>query len=424
MAARVPTALLPHMVKIRAHGIGLPILFPVGADGFASVSSIRLSIRFLMQEPTVAIEEEVVDPLTTGVTHTISLEWERAADGSQIWRLRLGKYRMYGLTELQMAASTEIITPRWSSTCTMQAPSPAEQNVGPNTGLERLSLNCNPIISLSLDSSGDGALRGVPLHSDLKPEVQTPLPNAASVISTKKVSSSALHPVTVHGKNVVQCLERLATMPDRKNVLKKLDYSSIKLQTVKFLPPQFDSDVLFHFPPVGDSAKHSKAKFMEGMDKQYDGHMWTKTMTTNISNKMGLSFRFSNCVGHLRCANPSCDFFARTHRTSTVNETEFEGSTTLSFLPGFPSPSGSTLVCKICKEPPTCIATCCAVIYYVHGDATMTWVETIPFFFCADDIERCVKGSRRKWVTRFSDVEGQPPIPAIWPVKIGTNLKG
>ena len=51
-------------------------------------------------------------------------------------------------------------------------------------------------------------------------------------------------------------------------------------------------------------------------------------------------------------------------------------------------------------------------------------VETMPFFFCADDIECCVKGSRRKWVTRFSDVEDRPPIPAIWPVKIGTNLKG
>ena len=229
MAAGVPTALLPHMVEIRAHGIGLPILFPVGADGFASVSSIRLSIRFLMQEPTVAIEEEVVDPLTTGVTHTVSLESERAADGLQIWRLRPGKYRVYGLTESQMAASTEIITPRRSSTYTMQAPSFAEQNVGPDTGLERLSLNCNPIISLSSDSSGDGALQGVSLHSDLKPEVQIHLPNAASVISTKKVSSSALHPVTAHGKNVVQCLERLATMPGRKNVLKKLDYSSIKL---------------------------------------------------------------------------------------------------------------------------------------------------------------------------------------------------
>ena len=82
MAAGVPTAFLPHMVEIRVHGIGLPILFPVGANGFALVSSIRLSIRFLMQEPTVAIEEEVVDPLTTGVTHIVSLESERAADSS------------------------------------------------------------------------------------------------------------------------------------------------------------------------------------------------------------------------------------------------------------------------------------------------------------------------------------------------------
>jgi hypothetical protein len=38
------------------------------------------------------------------------------------------------------------------------------------------------------------------------------------------------------------------------------------------------------------------------------------------------------------------------------------------------------------------------------------------FFFCADDIERCVKGHRRRWIEPFSD------YPSVWPVKIGTNL--
>jgi hypothetical protein len=37
-------------------------------------------------------------------------------------------------------------------------------------------------------------------------------------------------------------------------------------------------------------------------------------------------------------------------------------------------------------------------------------------FFCNDDIERCVKGTKRKWV------QSRPDIPSIWPVKIGTNL--
>jgi hypothetical protein len=44
------------------------------------------------------------------------------------------------------------------------------------------------------------------------------------------------------------------------------------------------------------------------------------------------------------------------------------------------------------------------------------------FFFCPDDIERCVKGSRRKWVDKFSADQKRPPIPLVWPVKIGTNL--
>ena len=44
------------------------------------------------------------------------------------------------------------------------------------------------------------------------------------------------------------------------------------------------------------------------------------------------------------------------------------------------------------------------------------------FFFCADDIERCVKGSRRRWVEPFSQTEERPPIPLVWPVNIGTDL--
>jgi hypothetical protein len=42
--------------------------------------------------------------------------------------------------------------------------------------------------------------------------------------------------------------------------------------------------------------------------------------------------------------------------------------------------------------------------------------EVIEFFFCNDNIERCVKGTKRKWI------QSRPNIPSIWPVKIGTNL--
>ena len=48
--------------------------------------------------------------------------------------------------------------------------------------------------------------------------------------------------------------------------------------------------------------------------------------------------------------------------------------------------------------------------------------KQMQFFFCSDDIKRCIKGSRRKWVIPYSDTHERPPIPTIWLVKIGTNL--
>jgi hypothetical protein len=42
--------------------------------------------------------------------------------------------------------------------------------------------------------------------------------------------------------------------------------------------------------------------------------------------------------------------------------------------------------------------------------------KVMEFFFCNDDIERCVKGTKRRWV------KSRPVVPNVWPVKIGTNL--
>jgi hypothetical protein len=49
-------------------------------------------------------------------------------------------------------------------------------------------------------------------------------------------------------------------------------------------------------------------------------------------------------------------------------------------------------------------------------------MKRTDFVFCPDDIERCVKGPRRKWVMPFFADDQKPPIPVIWPVKISTNL--
>ena len=42
----------------------------------------------------------------------------------------------------------------------------------------------------------------------------------------------------------------------------------------------------------------------------------------------------------------------------------------------------------------------------------------IDFWFCWDDIQRCVKGTKQIWIIDW------PQVPDIWPVLSGTNLNG
>lgn len=42
--------------------------------------------------------------------------------------------------------------------------------------------------------------------------------------------------------------------------------------------------------------------------------------------------------------------------------------------------------------------------------------EKMQFFFCNDDINRCVNSTRRKWIL------SKPIVPNVWPIKMGTNL--
>jgi hypothetical protein len=106
----------------------------------------------------------------------------------------------------------------------------------------------------------------------------------------------------------------------------------IRHDKVEYLPALFDDAIIFELPPAGNTAARSHAKSIQGMDKRYDGHVWTKTITTNITNDFGLFFRSSACVGHLRCNNKECEYLIRRPRIFEVNETEFEGCTLQAFV--------------------------------------------------------------------------------------------
>ena len=170
---------------------------------------------------------------------------------------------------------------------------------------------------------------------------------------------------------MLQFLRALRALKGSRNALSRLDYDSIPAYAVQTLPPKFNGDVIFELPPVSTTHMSTCAKGMSGMDKRHDGHVWSKTVTTKITNSQGFTFKTSYCLGHLRCTNSSCDFLRRSHRLEAVNEMEWEVSPSIMDV-GDAHPRGSTLLCTICKHPPSCIATCPAKVYCVIGKQSST----------------------------------------------------
>jgi hypothetical protein len=104
---------------IYADGDGVPVSFPLGNGGLACVTSLRLSLRFRFSEDFMFIDEEVYDAFSGDLINTI--EEPPVCDGdSKHWLLKHGKYRVYGVSDSVMAASTELVRPHRSSTGTVQ----------------------------------------------------------------------------------------------------------------------------------------------------------------------------------------------------------------------------------------------------------------------------------------------------------------
>jgi hypothetical protein len=57
--------------------------------------------------------------------------------------------------------------------------------------------------------------------------------------------------------------------PHAFNELRSLDYSTMKIEVLNFLPIKFNSDVLFVLPPIRKPMGLSKQ--MHNMDKKYKG---------------------------------------------------------------------------------------------------------------------------------------------------------
>jgi hypothetical protein len=120
--ASVNIALLSKsFATIRADGDGVPISFPLGSDGLASISTIRLGLRFQFNIASLHIDKEVFDSVSGDVTHTIGQILVCDGEGKH-WLLRPERFRLYGLSESTMAVTTELATPLRSPSCINHTP--------------------------------------------------------------------------------------------------------------------------------------------------------------------------------------------------------------------------------------------------------------------------------------------------------------
>ena len=204
----------------------------------------------------------------------------------------------------------------------------------PVVKVERL----DPIIELSMESEGESpnlngqkqscALPTAFGWADILKSLSTTPSNRPSD-STRSVPRMQAH--VLPKASIMKCLLRLASMHRSQNELGTMDLSTVKHETVLFLPPVFDGDVIFELPPYGASSSATGAKNLEGMDKRYNGHPWCKLVTTNIHNSDNLKFHNSYYARHLVCENANCKYMKR---ASKQNETEWIGYTVIPFSVG------------------------------------------------------------------------------------------
>lgn len=299
---------------------------PLGADGFVVVHENLLSLKFNLRLGTMYVEQELFQE-TGELCKTVLIQRSREDSGS-FWSLGAGSYKLIGLSELEMDASTMLLTNE-SITTALQSPCLRKIKVEP--GLEDVMVLSDSdddniqVVDLAGESSfpfqskcslGDAASAQAPPTNDPSPHKPLHLSIGDQHTRSKKPH---VHPAS--SISIVHILDALKITKCRrrsKSDLTNIDFDNIVIEDVKYLPSAFDGDVLFILPPVNTGIPDAYGKAMDGMDKIYDGHAWCRTKTTNIQNEFGLTFRRSSCVGHLQCPNQSCEYPSRKVESAIV----------------------------------------------------------------------------------------------------------
>ena len=213
------------MALLRVEHHSIPVLFSFGEDDHAIVTCATLSLRFQYCEVTIFVEEEVFDDQSGLISHAV--REIRVENGvSTFWLLKPGKYRVYGVWESMLECSTEFLTPRESSTVSVERHVLSKVKIEP--GL-------NTIHELSDDSDGNVEFLKSErkVQASLSPQVAPketipPLspshnPGQAKVVARPVVS-------------IIHSLMRLEARKRSKSVLSRINSDAIRLEQVDYLP--------------------------------------------------------------------------------------------------------------------------------------------------------------------------------------------
>ena len=255
-----------EMVVISVEGDAVPIMLSVQDDGYAEVSACRLVLRFRMIPESIYIDQNIYDPASGILSHTIGQTPTPTSTG-RTWRLLAGKFTAYGLKVSMQVDSDELRN--------LQPPS---TSVRVATVFKNVKVECTDVGITLLSDDSDAE----PCPSE-KERQQSPHMSRHATSVNADYTPPPVQLDTL-SSSVLEFLRVLRALKGSRNALSRLDYNSISAYAVQTLPPKFNGDVIFELPPVSSSHMSTYAKGMSGMDKRHDGHVWSKTVTTNITN--------------------------------------------------------------------------------------------------------------------------------------------
>jgi hypothetical protein len=177
-----------------------------------------------------------------------------------------------------MQVSIVILTNE-SGTSTVQIPSIALVKVEPLDDSMFVLSDSEDDICASIDLSNTSQFPFRSVHSTFS---QLPIHVAESPcgLMYKKVvpqislsQRPPLHPSpSSTGLTMVDTLKLIKSRKRSKSDLASIDFDSIDVREVKYLPSSFNGDVFILLPPLALKALSTYGRSMDGMDKMCDGH--------------------------------------------------------------------------------------------------------------------------------------------------------